>query len=408
MVREAMESALKETIDKVLENAVGRAGGVPGIVAMVTDKDGNIYEGSAGVRELGKETPMTTDTVCALFSTTKAIVGVALMQLVQEGKVRLDDPVKKYVPEISEIKVLEGFDADGQPKLRSPRTDITIEMLLLHTAGFGYEFFSHEDRKYRDTKDVPSILTSTFDSVKNVLLFEPGEQWNYGVNIDWVGKVVEAVRGKRLGDVMAEHIFAPLGMKDIGFSLTPSMMERRATIHNRAQDGALTPMPDLKLPDNPEMDMGGHGLYASVGEYMKFIRMILNDGAGVLEPETVVQMAQNGLSGTLKSGGWITSDPSLANSGEFFPGVQKSWGYTFQINEDPTPTGRPAGQLMWAGLANLFYWIDRENGIGGFFASQVFPFQDVASYLGFLEFESAVYQTLKSGADLRQKAQVDG
>jgi methyl acetate hydrolase len=398
MSRQAIKDALKDTLDRVLDYAVDRAGGVPGVVAMVTDREGNIYEGAVGVRELGKETPMTTDTVFSLFSTTKAITGTALMQLVEEGKVRLDDPVKKYVPEIAEIKVLEGFDADGQPILRAPRTDITINMLMLHTAGFGYEFFSHEDQRFRNAKEIPSILTSTFDSVKSVLLFEPGERWNYGVNIDWVGKVVEAVHGKRLGEVMAERIFAPLGMTDIGFTLTPSMMERRATIHDRAEDGKITPLPNLILPQPPEMDMGGHGLYASIGEYLKFIQMILNDGAGpngrVLKPETVAQMSQNGL-GELKSGGWTSSDPSLANHGEFYPGVQKSWAYTFQVNEDPTPTGRPAGQWMWAGLANLFYWIDRENGIGGFWASQIFPFQDVASYFGFMEFESAIYRTLE-------------
>ncbi|KZM56053.1 MULTISPECIES: serine hydrolase domain-containing protein [Aeribacillus] len=394
MTRQAVKDALKETLDKVLDTAVGRAGGAPGVVAMVTDRDGNIYEGAAGVRDLGKKTPMTTDTVFALFSTTKAITGTALMKLVEEGKVSLDDPVKKYVPEIAEIPVLEGFDKDGQPKLREAKTDVTINMLMLHTAGFGYEFFSHEDRKYREAKGVPSILTSTFDSVKSVLLFEPGERWNYGVNIDWVGKVVEAVSGKRLGEVMAERIFAPLGMSDIGFTLSPSMMERRATIHSRSQDGQLTPKPELILPQSPEMDMGGHGLYASIGEYTKFIRMILNDGAGVLKPETVAQMSQNGL-GELKSGGWISSDPTLANDGEFYPGVQKSWSYTFQVNDEPTPTGRPAGQLMWSGLANLFYWIDHKNGIGGYWATQIFPFQDVGSYLGFLEFESAVYSTLK-------------
>jgi methyl acetate hydrolase len=398
MTSQAVKNAIQNTLNKVLSNAVYRAGGVPGVVAMVTDRDGNIYEGAVGVRELGKETPMTLDTVFALFSTTKALTGTALMQLVEEGKVSLDDPVKKYVPEIAEIKVLEGFDSEGQPILRAPRTDITINMLMLHTAGFGYEFFSHEDQRYRNVKEIPSILNSSFASIKSVLLFEPGERWNYGVNIDWVGKVVEAVRGKRLGEVMAERIFAPLGMTDIGFTLTPSMMERRATMHTRAQDGKITPRPDLILPQPPEMDMGGHGLYASIGEYMKFIRMILNDGTGpygrVLKAETVAQMCQNGL-GELKSGGWVSSDPSLSNDGEFYPGVQKSWAYTFQVNEDPTPTGRPAGQLMWAGLANLFYWIDRKNGIGGFWASQVFPFQDTASYLGFLEFESAVYSTLQ-------------
>ncbi|WP_100402596.1 serine hydrolase domain-containing protein [Bacillus sp. FJAT-42315] len=394
MMGQAVMNDLKNSLDNVLQNAVGRAGGIPGVVAMVTDREGNIYEGAAGVRELGKETPMTTNTMFTLFSTTKAITGAALMQLVDEGKVNLDDPAKKYVPEISEIKVLEGFDSNGNPKLREPKTDITINMLMLHTAGFGYDFFSHEDQKYRVAKETPSILTNTFDSIKSVLLFDPGERWNYGVNLDWVGKIVEAVRGKRLSEVMAEHIFTPLGMTDIGFTLTPSMKERLATIHMRFQDGSITAQPDLVFPNPPEMDMGGHGLYASIGEYMKFIRMILNDGAGILKPEIVAKMSQNGL-GNKQSGGWITSDPSLTNAGEFYPSVRKSWAYTFQVNEDPTPTGRPAGQLMWAGLGNLYYWIDRENGIGGFFASQLLPFHDVASYLGFMEFESTIYQILK-------------
>lgn len=389
------KNALKQTLEKVLENTVNRAGGAPGVVAMVTDRNGNIYEGAAGFRDLDTKVPMTTDTVFALFSTTKAITGAVLMKLIEEGKVSLEDPVKKYVPEIEDIMVLDSFNSDGTPKLRKPNKDITINMLMLHTAGFGYEFFSENDRRYRETKGVPSILTSTFDSIKSVLLFEPGERWNYGVNIDWVGKVIEAVCGKRLEEVMKEYIFEPLNMNDISFNPNTSMKGRRATIHTRDQNGLLTPKPDLILPEDPEMDMGGHGLYASIGEYMKFIRMILNDGQGIFKKETIEQMAQNGL-GELKSGGWLTSDTTLANDGEFFPGVQKSWSYTFQVNDEPLPTGRPAGQLMWAGLANLYYFIDRENGIGGFWATQMFPYQDPASYLGYVEFESAIYSIMKN------------
>lgn len=389
------KNALKQTLEKVLENTVNRAGGAPGVVAMVTDRNGNIYEGAAGFRDLDTKVPMTTDTVFALFSTTKAITGAVLMKLIEEGKVSLKDPVKKYVPEIEDIMVLDSFNSDGTPKLRKPNKDITINMLMLHTAGFGYEFFSENDRRYRESKGVPSILTSTFDSIKSVLLFEPGERWNYGVNIDWVGKVIEAVCGKRLEEVMKEYIFEPLNMNDISFNPNTSMKGRRATIHTRDQNGLLTPKPDLILPEDPEMDMGGHGLYASIGEYMKFIRMILNDGQGIFKKETIEQMAQNGL-GELKSGGWLTSDTTLANDGEFFPGVQKSWSYTFQVNDEPLPTGRPAGQLMWAGLANLYYFIDRENGIGGFWATQMFPYQDPASYLGYVEFESAIYSIMKN------------
>ncbi|MFP6682632.1 MAG: serine hydrolase, partial [Gammaproteobacteria bacterium] len=189
-------------------------------------------------------------------------------------------------------------------------------------------------------------------------------------------------------------------MRDIAFTMSDSMRTRLATIHQRGEDGQLTAQPDLVLPQPPEMDMGGHGLYATVGEYMKFIRMMINDGAGpqgrVLKAETVRQMAENGL-GDLKSGAWVSSNPALANSGDFFPGLTKSWALTFQVNDEPTPTGRPAGQLSWAGLANSFYWIDRENGIGGMWSTQILPFQDIASYPGSVDFETAVYRSLNNG-----------
>ena len=390
-----MPESFKQAADAILHRTVSAAGGAPGVVAMVTDRKANFYEGAAGRRELGKDQPMTTDSVMAIFSTTKALTGTCAMQLVEEGKIRLDDAAKKYVPEIAEIQVLDGFDTAGQPKTRAPKRDITVNDLLLHTAGFCYEFFSHDDLKYRTAKGVPTVVSSSFASIRTVLLHDPGERWTYGPNIDWLGRIVEQQRGQRLGEVMKERIFEPLGMVDIGFTMSESMQARRATIHDRAMDGKLTPLPDLVLPQPPEMDMGGHGLYASVGEYMKFIRMMLNDGAGpngrVLKAETVAQMSQNGL-GSLKSGGWTTSIPSLSNEGEFFPGTPKSWAYTFQVNETVTPSGRPAGSLMWAGLANLFYWIDRRSGVGGFWGSQILPFQDVASYPGFVDFETAVYQ----------------
>ena len=394
-----MMKTIKQAADTVLDYSVNRAGGAPGVVAMATDRNGNFYEGCAGRRELGKDQPMTLDSVMAIFSTTKALTGTCIMQLVEEGKIKLDDAAKKYVPELAELQVLDGFDAAGQAKTRAPKRDITVNDLMLHISGLCYEFFSHDDLKYRTAKNIPTVVSSTFASIRTVLLHEPGERWTYGVSIDWLGRIVEQQRGKRLGEVMKERIFAPLGMTDIGFTMNDSMKARRAVLHDRAQDGKLTPLPDLILPQPPEMDMGGHGLYASVGEYMKFIRMFLNDGAGpngrVLKAETVAQMVKNGLPDKLTSGGWKTSIPSLSNDGEFDPGITKTWAYTFQRNEEETVTGRPAGSLMWAGLGNLFYWIDRKNGIGGFFGSQILPFLDVAAYPGFVDFEAAVYRSLK-------------
>ena len=390
-----MSLSLSTAANDILAYTVGRAGGAPGVVAMATDRSANFYEGAAGVRELGQAQTMTTDTVFFLASCTKALTGVALMQLVEEGRVALDQRAREFVPEIANIRLLEDFAADGEPRLRRPRSDITLDQLMLHTAGFGYDFFSADLLRYRTLHEIPSILSSTFASIQDVLLHEPGERWTYGNNIDWIGKVIEAVRGQRLGEVLAERVFAPLGMHDTGFVLTDAMRARLATIHNRAPDGQLAAQPDLVLPMPPEMDMGGHGLYGTIGDYMKFIRMMLNDGAGpharVLAPETVARMASNGLGG-LQSGPWTSSDPMLANSGDFFPGLRKSWSYTFQVNDEPAPTGRPAGQLSWAGLANTFYWIDRHNGIGGMWGSQILPFQDCASYPGAVDFESAVYR----------------
>jgi methyl acetate hydrolase len=393
------ESMMRTACDAVLGYTVNRAGGAPGVVAMATNRSGNFYEGAVGKRELGKDQPMTTDSVFAIFSTTKAITGTTVMQLVEEGKIRLEDAAKKYVPEIGELQVLDGFDASGQPKTRPPKRDITINDLILHTSGLCYECFSADDLAYRNAKGIPSVLTCTNASIKTVLLHDPGERWTYGVNIDWLGKIVEQQRGKALGEVMRERVFDPLGMKDIGFTMTDSMKARRVTIHDRAQDGKLTPLPDLALPQPPELEAGGLGLYATVGEYTKFIRMFLNDGAGpngrVLRAETVAQMCEDGLAKMgLASGGWPTSAPSVTNEGEFFPGVDKGWAYTFQLNREATPSGRPAGSLMWAGLPNCFYWIDRKTGVGGYWASQILPFQDIASYPGFVDFETAVYRQL--------------
>ena len=391
-----MSAKLKSVADQILDTTTSRAGGVPGVVAVATDRNGKIYEGCSGVRSLGSEGAMTMDSVMAIFSTTKAITGTAIMQLVEEGLLSLHDPAKKYVPDIAAIEVLTGYNADGKAQTRPAARDITVLDLMTHTAGFCYEFFSHDDLKFRTEKEIPTVVSSTYASIRTVLLHDPGERWTYGVNIDWLGLIVEKIRGKRLGAVFAERIFGPLGMSDVSFSLTDSMAQRRAVLHDRAQDGKLTPLPDLMLPQPPEMDMGGHGLYASVGEYAKFIRMFLNDGNGphgrVLKAETVDAMSKNMLPPGINSGGWITSIPSLSNAGEFDPGVEKTWALTFQRNEVACSSGRPAGSLMWAGLGNLFYWIDRKNGIGGYWGSQILPFQDAASYPGFVEFETAVYR----------------
>lgn len=393
-----MSSRMKSACDAVLSDATSGHPRVPGVVAMATDRNGNIYEGCAGVRSLADNAPMTLDSVFAIFSTTKAIAGTAALQLVEDGKLDLDAPTSTYVPEIGELRVLDGFDADGIPKLRSPRREITTRMLLLHTAGLGYDFFNEDYNRLVQSGKLPSIVTATKAAMMGPLLFDPGEQWEYGCNIDWVGLVIEAITGKRLGEVMKERIFAPLGMTSTAFSLNGDMRARLARIHQRDDDGNLTAL-DFELPPNPEVHMGGHGLYGTVGDYMRFIRMWLNDGAGelgrVLKPETVAMAARNGL-GTMKIKKLPGVAPALSHDAEFFPGMPKSWALTFMINDEKAPTGRPAGSLAWAGLANSYYWIDRATGVGGYWATQIFPFADPTSVNFYLDFESAIYETISA------------
>ena len=393
-----MAGTLQSAADGILHRVTTGSARVPGVVAMATDRKGNIYEGAAGQLTLGQDAAMTTDSVFAIFSTTKAITGTACLQLVEDGTLDLDAPAKTYAPAIGHLQVLDGFDAAGNPVLRAPKRDITTRMLLLHTAGFGYDFFNEHYNRLAQHHGQPSVITATKASLTTPLLFDPGDAWEYGTNIDWAGQVVEGITGKRLGEVMQQRIFAPLGMADTAFAITPAMRARLARIHQRELDGSLTPLVHLELPQDPEVHMGGHGLYATVGDYCRFIRMWLNDGAGehgrVLKPETVRMAEKNGL-GDKKIRMLPGVIATLSNDAEFFPGLSKSWSLTFMVNDDPAPTGRPAGALGWAGLANLFYWIDRQNGVGGFWATQILPFGDPTSFGGYVDFETAVYDSLK-------------
>lgn len=391
---------LAAALDSVLAGVTTGPARVPGVVALVTDRDRDIYSGAAGERRLDGE-PMTEDTVFAIFSTTKAIAGTTALQCVEDGLLDLDAPAKEYAPAIGTLQVLEGFDADGSPRLRAPKSDVTTRQLMLHTAGFGYDFFNEMYRRMAEDHGQPSVVTGSRAAIETPLLFDPGTKWEYGANIDWVGQVVEGIRGKRLGQVMRDRIFDPLDMQDIAFTRTDAMKARTATIHARGADNALTPMDGFALPDNPEVDMGGHGLYGTVPEYMKFIRMWLNDGNGprgrVLKPETVDWAVKGALVPPQKVTMLPGVIPSLSNDAEFFPGVGKDWSYTFMVNTEAAPTGRPAGAIGWAGLANCFYWIDRAAGVGGYWATQILPFGDPSSFTGYLDFESAVYRAIRNG-----------
>lgn len=407
-------SELSSAIDAILDRVTRGTAPVPGVAAAVTDRTGTVYEGARGVRNTGSDEPFTPDTVCAIFSTTKAIGGTACLQLVEDGTLDLDAPAREYVPRIGNIQVLEGFEANGEPRLRAPRRDITTRHLLTHTAGFAYDFFSEAYTRLANERGQPWVVDASWASIETPLLFDPGERWEYGTNIDWAGMVVEGITGKRLGQVMKERILEPLGMNSTAFTMTPDMAARQATIHAREdKDGSLVPLDGVTLPQDPEVHMAGHGLYGTATDYVKFIRMWLNDGRSdsgerILSPETIAMASRNhlpegmnikmlpGIGATTTARSILPiSNPRLSNDAEFFPGMPKTWALTFMINEEDAPTGRPAGSLAWAGLANCYYWIDRKSGVGGYWATQIFPFADPTSVVGYIDMESAVYEALR-------------
>ncbi len=387
--------ATHDRIDAILSQAV-ESKAVPGVVAAAaTDRD-VLYEGAFGSRRLGQDAPMTLDTVVWIASMTKAITAAAAMQLVERGKLTLDRPAGEVVPELARAQVLEGFDDRGQPRLRAPRRPITLRHLLTHTSGFSYEIWNPAIQRYQEATGTPGIITCRNAALTTPLVFDPGERWEYGIGIDWAGKMVEAVSGLRLDRYLQENLLGPLGMSQTSFKLSTAQRARLAGVHQRNPDGTLAPI-EFEIPQEPEFCMGGGGLYGTARDYLAFARMIMQDGtaggAQLLRPDTVALMAQNHI-GDLEIPALRTAIPTLSHDVELFPGLSKKWGLSFLINAEPAPTGRAAGSLAWAGLANTYFWIDRRRRVCGVFLSQVLPFYDPLVIDVLTRFETEVYRAL--------------
>jgi methyl acetate hydrolase len=369
---------------------------MPGIVAIAATNKGRVYEGAFGTREMGTDAPMTLDTVVWIASMTKAITTTAAMQLVEKGKLSLDRPAADVVPDVGKARVLEGFDAAGRPRLRAPKRPITLKHLLTHTAGYAYEIWQPDIARYQQATNTPGITTCANAALTTPLLFDPGERFEYGINIDWAGKMVEAASGQRLDAYLQQHVLGPLGMTDTSFALSPSQKSRLSRVHARDAKGALAPI-EFGLPENPEFLMGGGGLYGTAGDYLAFTQMIAQggtlNGAQVLQRGTVDLMAQNHI-GALEVGPMTTAMPTLSRDIELFPGMSKKWGLSFLINTQPVPGGRSANSLGWAGLANTYFWIDRARGVSGVFLSQLLPFYEPTAVDLYGKFEQEVYRAL--------------
>jgi methyl acetate hydrolase len=389
----------KNDIDRLLNAAVGD-GRVPGVVALAADRNGTFYQGAFGKRGLGQDAPMTPDTVFRIASMTKAVTGVAAMQCVERGALALDQPAGEIMPELAEPQVLEGFDPAGKPLLRAARRKITLRMLLTHTAGFVYHIWNQPMARFVAATDHPTILSGRLAALNAPLAFEPGERWEYGINIDWAGRMVEHVSGQDLDAYMREHIFTPLGMPDTGFVPGAGQLARFAGVHARKPDGSLEALPPSP-PVTPEFHAGGGALVSTGPDYLRFLNMLLHggtlDGTRVLRSETVATMLQNHI-GELDVRNMVTQSPETSNDVALFPGMGQKWGLSWLINTDDKPGRRSAGSVAWAGLFNTYYWLDPKRRVTGVILTQILPFADPIVLQLLDDFETAVYRTTTESA----------
>jgi len=388
-----------KAIDKVLQDAVA-SGQVPGVTAAAANADGVMYDAAFGRRSLASDAAMTSDTVFRIASMTKAITGAAAMQMVEQGKLSLDQPAGEVLPFLANPMVLDGVDANGEEKLRPAKGVITLRKLLTHTAGFVYDTWNGEMNRYAAKTNLPACRTGKIAALQAPLGFDPGERWEYGINIDVAGRMVEVASGQDLETYFQDHLFGPLGMKDSGFVPKPEWPSRLATVHARDEKGSLSPIDAVAMPiaplEKPEFYPGGGGLFSTSRDYLTFLRALMRggelNGARILKPETVALMGQNHM-GALNVLPMKTFNPRMSNDCELFPGMDKKWGLSFLINTQDVPGARSAGSLAWAGINNTYYWLDPVKNIAGVLMTQILPFAD-PTVLGLLDrFERTVYAT---------------
>jgi CubicO group peptidase (beta-lactamase class C family) len=378
-------------LKQVIDDAVARQD-LPFAVAMTANANGVTWSGAAGERSPGQAA--TPDTVFRIFSMTKAVGCTAAMILMDRGKLRPDTPVESVLPEFAEIKRLEGFDADGKPKLRAPRSKATARHLATHTSGFVYEFWNTDMPRYMEATGAPTILSGLKASMNYPLLFEPGERWDYGIGIDWLGRMVEAIDGRRIDQFCKEEIFDPLGMPDTRFEVEPHMAARLAGVSIRGEDGKFAPF-DLAPPSHPEFYGMGHALYSTAPDYMRFLRMYLNqgtlDGRRILGAACVESMLANQI-GSTPIPRMKTVAPAITADTEFFPGRRKSHSMAFMRFDEDIPGMRHAGSQAWAGVLNSHYWFDPKAGLAGLLMTQSLPFVEPRFMDTYERFERAAYR----------------
>ena len=384
----------RATIDRVLKDAVD-AGAVPHVAAIAADADGVMYEAGFGPRVAGHDGEVTAGTEFAVMSMTKMVVTVAALQLVEQRRLNLDAPVDAYRPEFDEVRVLEGFDGDT-PRLRAPASRATVRHLLTHTTGLAYWFWDSDLARYQKVTGLPGVAAGREEAFRAPMVADPGTRFIYGINTDWLGRVIEAVTGKGLDVVVKEGITGPLGMDSTSFVLTAGQSATRAAVHIKDDAGRWFDAGDVVNRTDPDWWAGGHGLYSTPRDYARFQRALLRggelDGARILSGTTVEEVFSNQI-GVLDFPAQIpTSDP--ASSGPLNLGPGYKWGYGLLLNTTDQPGRRRAFSGSWAGLFNTHFWIDRASGICGGLYSNSLPFITTEALQLYVDYETALYAAL--------------
>ncbi|ETN43204.1 uncharacterized protein HMPREF1541_02363 [Cyphellophora europaea CBS 101466] len=410
-------------LDAIFQKATAE-NALPGISAVVIDSKGNqLYHKAFGVNDISASspTPYTTSTPALLWSCTKLVTSIAALQLLEQGKISIDDPVSKYVPKITDIPVMDGKDENGKVRTRPQKSEITIRHLFTHTAGFSYDFFHADTLQWRiEAGQQPAgyMATGKREVFDSPLIHEPGSAFHYGISVDWLGFVVEAISGLSLHDYCTKHIFEPLGMSNS----SPLYQDGvdRLLVHVRGMSGKdpLTAMAELGPVASSEVFGGGHYLISTLDDYTKALAALMNkgtsptNGATILKPETVSKYVfQDQLPTSASRADLVetkTTIPMLSNSGSLLPGKKLGWSCGLMLNLEDIPGGRRQNSGSWAGMGNLYYWLDPVGDRAGMVMTSVLPFYDETVLTLFEALEKVAYGgEVPSGAEAKTLFRVD-
>lgn len=379
-------------LQKIIADAVARQD-LPFAVAMVADRRQVLWQGVAGRATADREASL--DTEFRIFSMTKAIGSLAAMMMVDRKKLSLEAPVTSALPEFGELQVIESVGPSG-PILRAPKRPATLKHLLTHTSGLAYNVWNKKEFDWEKATNAVGQLTGQKAGFLHPMAFDPGDDWAYGIGIDWAGFLVQHVDGRSIDKFVREEILEPLGMSNTTFE-PEAIRSRLAVTRHRNAQGGFTEI-EHNVPSHPEVYGMGQALYSTGPDYIRFLQFILN-GTGIhaghqlISVSALNQMKANQI-GSMSVPVMKSLMPEVSPDVDFFPGTRKTWTYGFLRNEVDIPGMRRAGSLTWAGVQNTHYWIDPTQGITAVLMTQTLPFVEPRFMNVYCEFEKHVYKVV--------------